>query len=288
MLLRVFFLTAMSVAFCGLTVVLGSAPLTVLRNTEGRLAFALGTITAFSALMATQSYPLAIPFALSALLVFVFIEGLEHSATLLKSGMMALSLGSGVSLIGLSLYAKALGVTVATLMREQLEMMIKAIPQLPEGVTVNVEALVYQAPSAIVILMALSLWFGALFGKRFSPDGDGTVLGRTRIRDFDLPDIFVWALILALPGTFLSDEGTISHIISVNIFNVLAFCYFLKGLAIVATYFSVGKVGAIWQGLMYVVLISQLFLLVAVVGLLDVWMNFRVRLTKKSVEPIKR
>lgn len=290
LVVRILFLTTLSVVFCGLTAVLGSAPLVVLRNAEGRVPFFISVALGTLALMSAGAYSFAIPFIISALLVYVFIEGLEMGATLAKAGFMALSLTSGLSIVGLSIWAKYKKIVIADFVKTQVESFLAAMPQIQGAAfNVDVDSLVLQLPSAIVILMAISLWFGALFGKKFSVPNNKSAFAKIVLRDFSIPDGFVWLFIFALAGTFLNQEGSPLQSLSVNFFNFLLFTYFLRGLAVVATYFYTAKVGAFWQGVLYLLLISQLFLLVSIIGLADVWMNFRNKLYKKTTqEPIER
>lgn len=281
----------MSVAFCGLTAVLGSAPLVVLRNNEGRWAFLLATFVATAVLLLTKSYGLAIPFVLSTMLVYVFVEGIELGAGIFRSAFTALSLGSGASLIGLVLWAKHQNALVTDVVRQQLKELLASLPQMQPQIQVqlDLEHLLQMMPSAIVILMAVSLWIGVLFGQKFSNLGSQSKFARLKPRDFDVPEAMVWVLILSLPGAFLSPEGSLTQIVAMNVFNLMAFIYFLKGLAVIGTYFFASRMSVLWKSLFYVVLISQLFLLVSILGLVDVWLNLKVRLVKKSTEEsIKR
>jgi hypothetical protein len=285
---RVTILTALSVVFCGMTAVLGAAPLFVLRNTEGRGAFFVGVIIAGAAMIGMNVMPLAIPFAAMALLVFAFTEGVEMGGGLWRSGFMALSLVCGTGLIGLGLWSKTQNVVISDLLREQLLNWFAQVPQLQSNLAPEVDSLVAQTPSAIVILLTIALWFGILFGKRFSTMKGNAEFQLLKLRDFTVPDVLIWLFIVVLPGTFLLKEQSLWQVISLNCFNFLMFLYFLKGLALVSCYFRAYRVGAIWQGLLYVLFLTQLFPLVAAFGIADIWMNFKGKLVKKSAEPIER
>lgn len=287
--LRVAFLIAMSVAFCGWTVVLGSAPLFVLHASEGRWPFMIGVVVAGGALLGLGAYGFAIPFLLSAFLTYIFLELLELGMSLLKSAVVSLSLVSGIALLTLSGVSKAQGQTVAEMLRAQLGSFVSELQTLYPDMKFDVESLLVQMPSAAVIMMAISLWLGVLFGKRFAASSGKGVLGRVTLRDFDLPDFAIWGLVFSLAGRFLLPEMTPLQLISLNVFNVLMFAYFLKGLTIVSTYFHVYRVGAIWQAILYVLLVAQLFLAVAVLGVLDVWLNWKPKILKNAAqEPMER
>lgn len=281
-------MTAMSVLFCGMTAVLGAAPLFVLRNTEGRIPFFLGSLTAIVAIIAFNATPLLIPFVAMVLLVLAFTEGVEMGGGLLKSGFMALTLCGGVGLVTLGVWAKTNNLIVADVLREQIKNWLSQVPQLQATIMPEIESLIVQTPSAVLMVLSVALWMGILFGKKFSTMKLGSEFKLLKLRDFTLPDGLVWLFISSLPGTFIPDEITLWHIISVNVFNFVLFLYFLKGLALVSSYFRAYRVGFVWQGLLYLLLVTQLFVLVAAFGLGDIWMNFKGKLVKKSAEPIER
>ncbi len=285
---RVTILTAMSVVFCGMTAVLGAAPLFVLRNTEGRAAFLSGVAIAIGAMLAFKAFPLLIPFVAMTLLVFAFSEAVELGGGLLKSSVMALTLCCGVGLIFLGLWSKIEQVVIGDFIHEKMMDLLEQVPQLKATLLPELESLIVQTPSAAVILLSVALWFGILFGKRFSVQKVDSEFQILKLREFTFPDTMVWGLIATLPGTFLPQDLSLWHVVSVNVFNFLMFLYFLKGLALVANYFRVYRVGIAWQAITYVLLVSQLFILVAAFGLADIWMDFKGKLVKKAAEPIER
>lgn len=287
--LRVAFLICMSIAFCGWTVVLGSAPLFVLQASEGRWPFMIGVVVAGGILLSIGSYGFAIPFLLSAFLTYIFLELLEVGMGLLKSSAISLALVSGMSLLTISGVAKSQGLTIAGMLKEQLTSFVAELQTVYPDVKFDVESLLVQIPSAVVIMMAISLWIGVLFGKRFASGEGKTALSKVTLREFDLPEGLIWGLVLSLAGRFLLPEMTTLQLVSLNFFNLLVFAYFLKGLALVATYFHVYRVGPIWQGILYLLLVAQLFLAVSILGVMDVWLNWRPKILKNSAqEPMER
>ncbi len=212
-------MTAMSVLFCGMTAILGAAPLFVLRNTEGRLAFFVGVGIAIAALFALNIAPLLIPFIAMTLLVFAFTEGIEMGGGLLKSGFMALRLCCGVGLLALGAWANSQNLIIADMIREQVVNWLAQVPQLQATITPQLDSLIVQTPSAVVMVMSVALWMGILFGKKFSTMKLGAEFKLIKLRDFTVPDTFVWVFILSLPGTFMPEELNLWHVVSVNIFN---------------------------------------------------------------------
>jgi uncharacterized protein YybS (DUF2232 family) len=58
---------------------------------------------------------------------------------------------------------------------------------------------------------------------------------------------------------------------------VVVMLYFFQGLAVVVSYLEAKKVGQLWRGLCYLLVFTQLFLGVAVLGFVDLWFGFRNR-----------
>lgn len=287
--LRVAFLIAMSIAFCGWTVVLGSAPLFVLQASEGRWPFMVGVVIAGGFLIGFGAYGFAIPFLLSAFLTYIFLELLEMGVTFLKSAVMSLSLVSGASLLTLTAVARAHGQTAAELLNTQLTRFVLELQSVHPEIKFDVESLLVQLPSAVAIMMAISIWIGVLFGKRFASASSKSALMRVKLRQFDLPVGLVWVLVFSLAGRFLLPEMTLAQLVALNIFNIVVFAYFLKGLALVATYMHVYRVGTVWRGMLYILLVAQLFLAVAILGVMDIWLNWRPKILKNAAqEPMER
>lgn len=281
-------LTAIAVLFSITTAVLGAAPLFILRNSEGRRSFIFGTGIAVIALALAKAYAAAVVFGIIALLVLAFYEAASAGAGLLKAGVVATALGTGVSLIAIGVWAKVSGVIVSEYFRKMILDKLSQVPQLYSALAPEIDNILAQAPSALIVMMAATLWLGTLLGLRFINPKEDTMFSKLKLRDFDIPDVFVWIFIAALPGAFLAEDYELWHTLSLNIFNLMVFMYFLKGLAAIGHLFFAYKVGPLWQMLLYVFMITQLFVVIAALGLADVWFNIKAKLIKKTAEPIER
>lgn len=96
------------------------------------------------------------------------------------------------------------------------------------------------------------------------------------------PELLVWPLIAAM---FLVLMGhSIPQLLGFNLLIVLGVIYLLHGLAVVAFYFERWKLPGLVRGLGYgLIFLQQLVsLVVMVLGLFDLWLDFR-RLAKKPV-----
>ena len=67
------------------------------------------------------------------------------------------------------------------------------------------------------------------------------------------------------------------HWLSANVFNIAVMLYFFQGLAVVVDFFAVKRVSVIWRTVAYLLIFLQLFLMVAFIGFVDLWLEFRNR-----------
>jgi len=130
-------------------------------------------------------------------------------------------------------------------------------------------------PALTVVGTVLFMWVNTIAGKwlfemlgMWYPDFGN--LSRWR-----MSDKVVWVLI-ATGGTLLLPV-TVIRIVGLNAFFLLVFFYLLQGLAVVGFFFQVKRVPRMLQIIGYVIIFAQQFLLliVAALGLIDVWADFR-------------
>lgn len=97
----------------------------------------------------------------------------------------------------------------------------------------------------------------------------------TGLRSFKNPEHLVWGLILA--GFALLIDNGVVQAVALNVVVVAGFLYFMQGLAVVAHFFATYRVPAFFRIFFYVLLVLQAYLALAVVllGLFDLWGDFR-------------
>ena len=123
-------------------------------------------------------------------------------------------------------------------------------------------------------------WLNLLISRRYCRAAAIESCVREKLTLWKTPEFFVWfviaaGLMLLLPVGDLKLPG-------INILIVTGTIYFLQGLAIVAFYFERWKLPFFVKGFVYAVLFLQQFasMATAVLGLFDVWFDFR-KLAKK-------
>lgn len=198
---------------------------------------------------------------------------------------LLLLLGSG----GLFLYGLAVRqqVTVPTLVEGYLQGEIETALKLagnmdlPASQAAQFEATVrhtgdlllqaYPAAAAVGYgLLLLTTLLGLVMAGRSSY----RIPGRP-FEEWKVPELWIWGLIAAGAGVLLAD-GTVS-VAALNLLVVMLALYFLQGLAVVRYFFRSRRVPPLLRTLGYVLLatLNPLPVLVAGIGVFDLWIDFR-------------
>lgn len=152
--------------------------------------------------------------------------------------------------------------------REQVDLIKQNTDKIVEGITMLL-------PSFVLVGTSFFVWFNILAGRllfqrrgMWYPDfGD---LSRWKI-----PDKTVWLFIASVAIILTTPKAV--RILALNIFIILIFLYLLQGLSIVSFFFKKKNVPQLLRIFGYLLIFIQQFLplLVAGLGLVDVWADFR-------------
>ena len=278
-----------SFVLTALTVFLGAVPLKVLKGLIGRITFWLAGIALGAGLLFTPWKSLGVIFLGLVVLVGIFsdLEERGHSVfySAICAGLVTMLFGGGA----FAFWIYRIGNGWRELLLAQVDRFLGPAKQLA-GLNLDSSAVLAQAPSGIMIVLLVSLFFAVLLEDRFR-----LLLGLRKglnhhLGDFAIPDAFVWMFIAALFGTFAKLPLAIAAVqtVSLNILNILILLFFFQGLAVTVRVFQILRMGVIWQVLFFVLIVFQLFLFVSAVGLIDYWVNFRLRFHRKAKEIKKR
>jgi len=126
---------------------------------------------------------------------------------------------------------------------------------------------------ACTLMTLLTVWCLARFGV--SPS-------RPRFSSWRAPEFLVWPLIVA-GFLYVLTEG-VAGLIAINLLVVLLLVYYLQGLAVVSYMFEKRQLHPFLRSLGYLLALfaNPLPLIVAGVGLFDLWINFRERTKTKT------
>ena len=162
--------------------------------------------------------------------------------------------------------------------QESLNLFREKIPDIVEQMLQLLPGLLFVGLCLVVLLNILFLW------RRF-PEQRAQWSAVATFREWKCPEQLVWAVI-ACGFAFFVPASEVVTLVALNVLLVTGICYFIQGLAIVAFFFHKNSVPRFLRSATYILIIfQQIFtLLVAALGLFDLWGDFR-RLKKKDLNP---
>ena len=274
-------------ALSALTMVFAAIPMRITRKSFGSAWFWAGHLVAGTVLMALGFPIFGIGVLAFAILIGSYSELENHNSSVFSAAFLALAITVGVGSLATAVWSYQTKTDLLHVLREHAGNFVTQMNSVYPDAKVNVEVLAQQIPSALVVLLMLGLAAG-LIGER--PLYRWFRLPRVKEREsadltsFRVPDVFVWVTILAVPGAFLQHGKPMIELISSNVLNVLLMLYFFQGLAVVIRSFRVFKVGVFWRGALFILFAAQLFPVVALLGFVDFWLDFRARFGKRAEE----
>ena len=130
-------------------------------------------------------------------------------------------------------------------------------------------------PAMAIIASFLIVWVNVLLGRN-SLRKVGLILPQLNgLSRWKAPEFLIWIFLIA-GGLLLFSHQQI-RLISMNVFLLACFLYLLQGLAIVSFLFQMKNAPVFLRYLFYFLIVLQQFLMIpiALVGLFDVWVDFR-------------
>ncbi len=261
----------------------------------GALVFVLSLIVVSITLRGLSLQTGLIFFPLLGFLGVVLSEVLRKNCsierTVIYCGGILLSLGLAVlmylSLTSSTMPWSVIGTHISVVVQENIDMYSSAgispqnIELIRENADLITRALVGLFPSIVFVGTIFLVWVNILTGKwLFKKKG----MWYPSFGDLSLWKTFdktVWFVVIA--GIFIMVPLEELRILGLNILIVLFFIYMLQGLAIMSFFFQNKNVPVFLRIFGYFLVFAQQFLLliVAGIGLIDTWVDFR-KLDKKS------
>lgn len=159
----------------------------------------------------------------------------------------------------------------------------------------GIEAVLAQAEDLLimiypaVILMTLGICAGCnlLLLKRVAAF-TGKELAFGRFSSFRNPDVLVWLLIV--PGFALLADLALVDRVAMNLVAVVSFLYLIQGIAVVIWFFRKHSLPRFIMVFLFVMLLFQPMFaaLIAAVGLIDLWADFRAPNKHKPVDQARK
>jgi hypothetical protein len=284
------FLLFWSLVLTALTGLLGFAPLRFLRAQIGGARFLFLALAASALLLGLKLPMMALAFLITAAMVLAFSEAADGGFSLGVSASIGLLTGTTVLVLAGAFAIRAMGPTWLDLIRNQIDAQIARMAEMNfiSSTVLTSESVFRQLPSVFFCLLMVGLGTGLILEVPYFRTSSRSTGYTGRLTDFRVHPAFVWAVIGALLLAFFDFGIEATRSIGINLLNCLAVLFFFQGLAILCRYFEVLRVGTAWRVFWLFVFVTQLFLVLSVVGFVDYWFEFRSRLKKVSGQVVRR
>ena len=130
-------------------------------------------------------------------------------------------------------------------------------------------------PGVILMTIISTVWLNMVFGDWLLKRTGKAYSNWQDFRTWKLPEQMVWGVITA--GVFLFISSSLFNTIGLNLLMILGLLYFFQGLAVVTFLLARWSVPRTVKFFLFMLLIVQAYgmILLAILGLADVWLNFR-------------
>ncbi|NJL24799.1 MAG: DUF2232 domain-containing protein [Calothrix sp. SM1_5_4] len=259
-----------------------------MRRQLGRLGFWSLTLPLCAAVYAAQAWPLAIALFSLVLLTGIFAEMEEVGLSVTLSAFFTLLINALIGAGAFTLWMSSAGSKWSQVVLTGMESVLKPVIDLNPRLQVNLNDLMMQLPSVVIILWMVALYLSVLLESRLTGTDAESAAGKNealklkaQLADFRLPDPVIWVFIAALFGSFSGLVPRGLEIVSVNVLNICFMAFFLQGITVIGKFFEAVKMGVFWQFIFMVLIVVHLFMFVSLLGLMDFWLDLRARLTKR-------
>lgn len=245
--------------------------------------YALGILS----LVLFKQIPIAISLLSIVLMIGLFSEIYRRNQRIFASGFAALVVSSIATVVATQQWLVANGTTLAIRLQEQVQLILKQAQQMNSMVKLDPNYLVGQTPSVLVILLLVSLALALILEQPISRlfKFNEVKVEAMNLLGFRLPDSFIWIAMISFLFSFIDMGNKTLAMTATNIVNVMVILYFFQGMAVIEAFFTVLKLGFFVRFLTYVVFLIQLFFLVAAIGVIDFWVEFRKRFIRIRLNP---
>ena len=311
---KLVFLTVIAIALCSFTplVLLAPVPIAIAFLLYGRLtAFGMGALSVGILWLVTTYFK--VPAAVGAIYGMSFLYALLISEViyrdvspvkgLLTTGTLLFAIT--MSIIGSVQFTKPmllkteLSTLVTKTFNEQKEQNkklldagteeareMKAMLDNPEKIVTDIYN---NTPAIVFISVFLGIWLSLFVLLRNAKIWRYKVYYHFGIKDllqFKVPEYMVWLFIFGLVCYLGQDYGlgAMGEIIGINLLACLSILYFFQGFGIYNDFLSYAKIGGLFRIILTTFTIIYAWKMLVVVGVFDLWFNFRKFLKKQNGE----
>ena len=139
-------------------------------------------------------------------------------------------------------------------------------------------------PALLLTSIICTVWLNIAVGQWLLKKRDPSRTNREDLKNWRLPELLVWPVIMAGIALLVPDERL--HTLGLNVGLVLLVLYLSQGLAVVSSLMQKWSLPLAIRMITYSLLFLQVYGIgfVAVLGLADVWVDFRKPRLKKDVD----
>lgn len=261
------------------TGVFGGAPLLLLRRTTDTLNFIFLQLLTITVALHFKAQLLALMVLSLSVLVLTYVA-LEKKPILIKSvSSVLISSLSFLAVLFLWIHFKE-NVAPWEWLGRQVEIYAAQAKTVLGEIKMDIDTLAHQVPSLIVTLFALSLWIAVVFESR-AQRRIGSLKTQVELKNFRTPEAFIWVVIVSLLFSFVKTPVPGLQEAALNILNISLLLYFFQGLSVLTYLMEVLNFGSLLKLIVYFIFIAQLLLPICL-GILDFWLNFRNKISKKT------
>ncbi len=285
--LKYLFLVAAGLLLAMLTPVLAAVPMRLVRQGYGRGPYWIGHLVGAGILVLAGLSGLAFGYAVLLLLIGAYSELEEAGGSIFVTSLLAIFCTAGIVATSAAVWMKYKNIEPLQFVKTQLETYNSHAVKWDMQASLNADSILPLLPAIALVFLVLSLAAGLVWERGASrwvrlPQSAQKL--RMDLTSYRVPDVFVWVTMVAILGAFTQHKIAWFEVVSENLLVALITIYFFQGLAIIVRSFRAFRVSPYWQFFFYLLIVLQLVPLVSLLGYVDFWLDFRLRLAKKVSE----
>ncbi len=266
---------------------LGTPLLRVLRNVFGAKKYWISGILITALLVVLNPGTVLMGFFLLSfwLSIGLYQELEEKGFANFWTACLSILVGSALIILGPYFWSQAMGLDLVGDLKTSFETMLGLLANgknLAE-LGINVDAVMSQIPSMVILVHTMGLGFALMLERRFAVLTGlryERIASQMKLLEFRVPEIMIWLTMFSFLVSFIKGAPPTAAHVALNVFNVMMGFYFFQGLAVMEMSFLVFRVGNFMRFLIYFLVVGQLFFLLSAVGVIDYWVDFRQRLKR--------
>ncbi|MCX7817438.1 MAG: YybS family protein [Syntrophales bacterium] len=166
----------------------------------------------------------------------------------------------------------------------RMDILPEQISQIKENTEEIITFLTYTSPALALISITLTVWLNIVSAREILIMNNLPSPSFGDLTKWKAPDWYVWFFIAS--GTCIILPTTTLKWVGINGLMICLMVYLIQGVAIIAYFFKTKNVPRILRYVFYMFLVFQQYLLIPVIllGLFDLWVNFRKHISSPDLQ----